>query len=272
LDTQQLLATLKINNQQVSELAAVPLLGLACSLSSIRKVHRSLLLEHILHHIILMRCFVAAYAGYTQLAPVKGQWDITLKATRTANKDAFEAVDCTEDRFSAACNQPLLSADAKDKLQVTAALKKSPIKTIDDLTPKRVVIKACYTRPSAVDRPWRKSNDVIDVSASPATAAAICCLLCTEHALEALFVCTAHIPPAHITLYTACQPLLAQYKLTCPNPCPISMSHSLLLQPHPAAAAAVIPTCRRTRAAPLSSSPPSSPQTATQWSGPSPRT
>jgi hypothetical protein len=167
-----------------------------------------------------MRCFVAAYAGYTQLAPVKGQWDITLKATRTANKDAFEAVDCTEDRFSAACNQPLLSADAKDKLQVTAALKKSPIKTIDDLTPKRVVIKACYTRPSAVDRPWRKSNDVIDVSASPATAAAICCLLCIEHALQAPLSALHqpnNTPPAHSTQHTACQPLLAQYNLTVAN-------------------------------------------------------
>uniref|UniRef100_A0A383VNL4 High-affinity nitrate transporter n=1 Tax=Tetradesmus obliquus TaxID=3088 RepID=A0A383VNL4_TETOB len=100
--------------------------------------------------------------SYTQLAPVKGQWDITLKATKTADKAAFEPVDCAEPKISAACNKPLLTADAKDKLQVTAALKGKTLKTIDDLTPKRVVIKACYSKPSATDRPWRKSNDVID--------------------------------------------------------------------------------------------------------------
>jgi hypothetical protein len=199
----QLLATLRTNNQQVSELAAVPLGGLACSLSSIRKVHCSMLFELIVHNHDLMRWFVAVYVGYTQLAPVKGQWDITLKATRTPNKDVLEAVDCTEDKLSAACNQPLLSADAKDKLQVTAALKNSPIKTIDDLTPKRVVIKACYTKPSAVDRPWRKTNDVIDVSASPAAAAAAaaCCLLALSmHLNLPRLPCSqlSHMPRTHV--------------------------------------------------------------------------
>ncbi|KAF6262132.1 hypothetical protein COO60DRAFT_674518 [Scenedesmus sp. NREL 46B-D3] len=58
--------------------------------------------------------------------------------------------------------ETLKSSNPQDKLQVTAALKETPLKTIDDLTPKRFVIKACYTKPSAVDRPWRKSNDVID--------------------------------------------------------------------------------------------------------------
>ena len=52
-------------------------------------------------------------------------------------------------------------------------MKGKTLKTIDDLTPKRVVIKACYSKPSATDRPWRKSNDVIDVSA--AAAAALVC-------------------------------------------------------------------------------------------------
>jgi hypothetical protein len=141
--------------------------------------------------------FFAAYAGYTQLAPVKGQWDITLKATKTADKAAFEPLDCAEDKVSAACNKPLLTADAKDKLQVTAALKESPLKTIDDLTPKRVIIKACYTKPSTADRPWRKSNDVIDVSAiaaaaAPPTAAA----LCTKHAA---LMPTIQLIPAQIS-------------------------------------------------------------------------
>ncbi|KAF8071332.1 NRT3.2 [Scenedesmus sp. PABB004] len=99
---------------------------------------------------------------YTQLKPVAGQWDITVKATKTADKAAFEPQLCTEDTVKAACNQPLLSADAKDKLQVTAALKAAPLRTIDNLPPTRIVVKACYTKPSSTDRPWRKSNDVID--------------------------------------------------------------------------------------------------------------
>jgi hypothetical protein len=136
-----------------------------------------------------MRAFHLAFAGYTQLAPVKGQWDITLKATKTADKAAFEPADCTEDKISAACNKPLLTADAKDKLLVTAALKDSPLKTIDDLTPKRVVIKACYTKPSTADRPWRKSNDVIDVSANVAAAAAPAVVSPASHVCNTLDVC-----------------------------------------------------------------------------------
>eukprot|EP00775_Hariotina_reticulata_P008663 gene8663-8844_t len=101
-------------------------------------------------------------AGYTQLDPVKGQWAISVAATRSPDKSVFTPQVCDQDKISAACNQPLLGADAKDKLQVTAALKSGPLKTIDNLPAKRVVVRACYTKPSIADRPWRKSNDVID--------------------------------------------------------------------------------------------------------------
>lgn len=108
-------------------------------------------------------------AAYKQLEPVAGQWDIAVAATKTADKSVFEPQICTEDKVSAACNQPLLSADAKDKLQVTATLRDgaTQLKTLDNLPAKRVVIKACYTKPSTADRPWRKANDVIDVSSWP---------------------------------------------------------------------------------------------------------
>lgn len=103
-------------------------------------------------------------AGYTQLAPVKGQWNIAVKATKTADKSVFQPQECAEDKVSAACNKPLLTADAHDKVKVTATLKAKQLKTIDDLTPSRVLVKACYAKPSTTDRPWRKANDVIDVS------------------------------------------------------------------------------------------------------------
>jgi hypothetical protein len=123
--------------------------------------------------ITLAALFSAAHAAtfevlstttYQQLAPVAGQWDIAVAATKTADKSVFEPQVCSDGMVSAACNQPLLSADAKDKLKVTATLKggASQLKTIGDLPAKRVVVKACYSKPSTADRPWRKANDVID--------------------------------------------------------------------------------------------------------------
>jgi hypothetical protein len=100
--------------------------------------------------------------SYKQLDPVKGQWAISVAATRSPDKTVFTPQVCDQDKFTAACNQPLLSADAKDKLQVTATLTSSPLKTIDNLPAKKVVFRACYTKPSIADRPWRKSNNVID--------------------------------------------------------------------------------------------------------------
>jgi hypothetical protein len=66
--------------------------------------------------------------------------------------------------LTAPCNQPVLTADNNDKIRVDLQLKDKTLKTYDDLEPKRLLVRACYTRASAVDRPWRRSNDVIDVS------------------------------------------------------------------------------------------------------------
>lgn len=105
-------------------------------------------------------------AAYQQLAPVAGQWDIAIATTKTADKSVFQPQNCTEAKVSAACNHPLLTAEAKDKLQVIATLKggAAQLKTLDNLPAKKVVVKACYSKPSTTDRPWRKANDIIDVS------------------------------------------------------------------------------------------------------------
>jgi len=128
---------------------------------------------------VILTSFVV-FAGYTQLDPVKGQWDISIAATRSPDKTVFTPQVCDQDKVTAACNQPLLSADAKDKLKVTAALKSGPLKTIDDLPAKKIVVKACYTKPSIADRPWRKTNNIIDVSGNISIS---CCTSHVPHGL-----------------------------------------------------------------------------------------
>ena len=73
---------------------------------------------------------------------------------------------CDSPLVAAPCNQPLLNADAKDKVQITAKVAKGPLKAADGLTPEHIVIKLCFSKPFVVDRPWRKPNDAIDVSAA----------------------------------------------------------------------------------------------------------
>lgn len=120
-------------------------------------------------------CVFPAYAGtyeeiqpttYAQLKPTAGQWGIAVSATKSADKTAFLPVTCDKPELSAPCNSPALSADAADKVRVQLTLKDKPLKTNGDLAPKRVLVRACYTKPSAVDRPWRKANDVIDLDKS----------------------------------------------------------------------------------------------------------
>lgn len=137
-----------------------------------------LLLTHVLPHIAHPLFMPPPTLGYTQLKPVAGQWKISVAATRTSDKSVFEPQVCDSEKLSAPCNQPLLNADANDKLQVKLQLKDKQLKTIDNLQPKRVVVRACYTKSSAVDRPWRKAADVIDVSVQ---GAVVCC--CCMNAL-----------------------------------------------------------------------------------------
>jgi hypothetical protein len=101
--------------------------------------------------------------GYTQLKPVKGQWTISLAATKTADKTAFEPLaGCNATALSAPCIAPLLSAQNGDKLQANFTLGAPPLKAIDGLNATALVFQACYSKPSTADRPWRKANDVID--------------------------------------------------------------------------------------------------------------
>lgn len=114
---------------------------------------------------LLPLLFVAASAAgtfeeiqpttYKQLEAVKGQWSLSVAANGVAR-------NCSKEAVAAPCNQPPLNADAGDKLTVTAALKGDALRTAGDLDPKRVLLKACYAKPSTADRPWRKPNDVID--------------------------------------------------------------------------------------------------------------
>lgn len=101
--------------------------------------------------------------AYTQLAPTKGQWKIAV-ATTKGSPDAFTPQTCDKDTISAPCLQPLLTADKGDRVQVSLSLKDKVLKTVDNLQPKRVLVRACYARPSLVGRPWRAANNNIDVS------------------------------------------------------------------------------------------------------------
>jgi hypothetical protein len=104
---------------------------------------------------------------------VSGQWNIKVSATSTPDKSTFLPITCDQPALTAACNQPPLSADSKDKLKVELQLKDAKLKTIDNLAPKSLLVRACYTKASATDRPWRRANNVIDVSG---TAAVTPCL------------------------------------------------------------------------------------------------
>lgn len=111
---------------------------------------------------------------YAQLDGVKGQWDITIEATKGADKDVFVPQACDSPVLDAPCNQPLLNADAHDKLKITAKVAKAPLKAADGLKPEHIVIKMCFSKPFVADRPWRKPNDIIDRDRScPQTVATL---------------------------------------------------------------------------------------------------
>lgn len=64
-----------------------------------------------------------------------------------------------------------------DKLKVELQLKNKTLTTYDNLAPKRLLVRACYTKASAVDRPWRRAADKIDVS------------LCETNVLQGRLLC-----------------------------------------------------------------------------------
>jgi hypothetical protein len=100
--------------------------------------------------------------SYSQLKPLKGQWQISVAATKSADKTLFVSQDgCNATQLTAACVQPLLTGDHGDKLSFNYTLG-APLRTFEDMVPQTLVFKACYTKPSTADRPWRKPSDVID--------------------------------------------------------------------------------------------------------------
>lgn len=195
-----------------------------------------------------------------------------------------------------------------DKLKVELQLKNKTLTTYDNLAPKRLLVRACYTKASAVDRPWRKAADKIDVSlcekqcpaGSPVVWAELqgcvnnhlpsksrrCCLpaqrahtdvmICappTSQPMKHLSAVLVHAAPA-----CASHPPASCLGATL-EPCQTNgyycgHNHPLTFLPVTPLPFFSAAPHSRTRAAPLSSSPLSTtpPRPPTPLSGPSPRT
>lgn len=145
---------------------------------------------------------------YTQLARAKGQWNITIEATKgSKSKSMFFPQVCSSPALSAACNQPLLSADHHDKVRVTAKLADGKLLAVNGMKPDGVVLRLCFSKPSTADRPWRKAADAIDRDRScPHTVAKL--PLAANGTYSGTFVIPAAMPRA--TWY-------AQVLATCKN-------------------------------------------------------
>jgi hypothetical protein len=141
---------------------------------------------------------------------VSGQWNIKVSATSTPDKDSFLPVTCDQPALTAACNQPPLSGDNKDKLKVELQLKDKKLKTIDNLAPKSLLVRACYTKASATDRPWRRANNVIDVSVLYCSYTLCCPALSCSALLEAVYISSWAVS-------ANCQGWLALHQLSITN-------------------------------------------------------
>lgn len=84
--------------------------------------------------------------------------------TKTADKNMFEQQICNITDVNAACNQPGMNPDQGDKVKVLFSYN-GTLKTLNGATPKSATLRFCYTGPFIADRPWRKFNAVISVSA-----------------------------------------------------------------------------------------------------------
>jgi hypothetical protein len=101
----------------------------------------------------------AYHITYPELKPVSGQWNIAVAATKTADKTQFEPqTGCNATAIDAPCIQPVLSHPNGDALKFTFSLKAAPLRTLGDLTPTKVVFRACYSAPFLKDRGWRKAT------------------------------------------------------------------------------------------------------------------
>lgn len=123
------------------------------------------------HLAVLALCclasLVAAQVTYEQLKPTGEQWTISIATTSTPDKAAFVPVTaCNQTAVSAACLQPLLTADNQDKVQFTFKAAGSQLKTLDDLPVLSLMFQACYSKSSTADRPWRKPAPVVTLDKS----------------------------------------------------------------------------------------------------------
>jgi hypothetical protein len=84
--------------------------------------------------------------------------------TKTADKNMFEQQICNSTDINAACNQPGMNPDQNDKVKVIFGFN-GTLRTLNGTTPKTATLRFCFSRPFIADRPWRKFNAVISVSA-----------------------------------------------------------------------------------------------------------
>lgn len=103
-------------------------------------------------------------AAYTQLANFTGQWDIQIYLTKDSDKNVFTPQSCNATAVDATCNVPGMSPDAGDKVKVQFGFN-GTLRTLDGAPAKTAVLKFCFSKPFFTDRPWRKYNTIIAVSA-----------------------------------------------------------------------------------------------------------
>lgn len=126
--------------------------------------------------------------AYEELKPYAGQWDIAVAAS-PATGAPFAPVACTA---PTGC-PPALNADLGSALRFTLTRKAGPNKTADGematlagTAPVLLMLRGCFSRPSTVDRPWRRTAPIIDKDRScPAALAPPRALTAAETAVGA---------------------------------------------------------------------------------------
>jgi len=103
--------------------------------------------------------------AYAELKPYAGQWDIAVATSATAGAP-YEKDMCTE---PAGC-LPALGADQGSSLRITltrvaaknATAADGALSTLTGGAPVKLTLKACFSKPSTADRPWRRAAPVVD--------------------------------------------------------------------------------------------------------------
>lgn len=176
-----------------------------------------------LHSILVLVAFCLASVAALETtypdmlaAGASGQFAIKIEVKNASAVPEWTAHNCTKAAIGAACSQPALQPK-KDKIRFTFNLKDGieSVQTLNDMTPAKITISICFSKPSTTDRPWRKySNSTTKNKSCPtdvytwkwnATTAAD--LLTTEY--SAVWTVGRDVPKA--TWY-------AQLTVKCTNP------------------------------------------------------